>query len=442
MPVHDPEPLHLVHAFESVLAQVHQRWELCVADDASTRPEVASVLAQFTDRDPRIRLVRLDRNQNIAAATNAALSLATGEFVAFLDHDDELAPLALLSVAEFLVNHPDTDVLYTDEATIAPDGRVLFTDRKTDWQPESFLAHMYTGHLTVVRRTLLQSLSNLRPGYDGAQDYDLMLRLMARTDRIRHLPEVLYRWRAAPSSTAGNPDAKPGAEIAAGKALQDHVERIGLRARVQPGDLTFTYRLDFDPPNKLPSVAVLARNARDHDRLLTSIRRLRDRSKDVLLSLWILDSEGTWASTPRVTDDGIRVVAEPTEALLAADLVLLIDGYLDAGDNDWLADMAAHLRLIPGGVIGPVASASARRPTIERDAFWNRLVRNGRPDARCLLVRAADLASSSLPPDGEEILERLQSAGGHFLIYPSRCAIVGGGSSSQRASVVGDQFCT
>src|SRR5581483_846150 len=180
-------------------------WELCIADDCSPSPHVRRVLERAAQEDPRIRVVFRDRNGHISAASNSALSLATGDFVALLDHDDELAEHALFLLATAA---GDADLLYTDEDKIDERGRLSSPFFKPDWNPDLLLSQNYVGHLCAVRRSLLLEIGGFREGFEGSQDYDVVLRTSARTTRIRHLPFVAYHWRSVAGSTARDVRAK------------------------------------------------------------------------------------------------------------------------------------------------------------------------------------------------------------------------------------------
>ncbi|MGH9180060.1 MAG: glycosyltransferase family 2 protein, partial [Acidimicrobiales bacterium] len=245
MPVFNTEPSWLHDAISSVRSQAYQHWELCVGDDGSTSPATLDVLEQHLGQDSRIRLVRLPGNQGIAAASNAALSLATGEFVGFLDHDDELKAHALGEVAVLLDDQPRLDIVYSDEDKRDPDGQLVDPFFKSDWSPDHLMSRNYVCHFLVVRRRLLQELGGFRLGYDGSQDYDLLLRAMERTDRIAHLHEPLYTWRKVAGSTASVGDAKPWALDSARRALKDALERRGTPGEVEDGLHPTTYRVRY-----------------------------------------------------------------------------------------------------------------------------------------------------------------------------------------------------
>ena len=210
VPVYNTDPRWLRAAIESVRRQAYTRWELCICDDASTSPETREVLGEY-ESDPRIRIAFAAQNRGISAASNAALALARGELVALLDHDDELAPDALAEVVKHVNAHPDADVIYSDEDKLDLRGERCDPYFKPDWSPEHFLATMYTCHLMVIRRDVLADVGGFRTGYEGAQDYDLLLRIMDRTSKIHHIPRILYHWRKHAQSTASVAQAKPWA---------------------------------------------------------------------------------------------------------------------------------------------------------------------------------------------------------------------------------------
>jgi GT2 family glycosyltransferase len=212
-------------AAESVLGQAYPHWQLCLADDASARAETLATLSSLAERDSRVSLTRLPRRSGISAATNAALCLATGEYVAFLDHDDVLKPHALAQVVRWLDADPGLDLLYSDEDKLDPAGRLTEARWKPDFSPNLLLCQNYVCHFLVVRRSLIESLGGLRPGYDGSQDYDLVLRVADVTDRIAHVPDSLYSWRMHEQSAASAGDNKPWAWMAAQRALGDWLRR-------------------------------------------------------------------------------------------------------------------------------------------------------------------------------------------------------------------------
>ena len=225
MPVCDTEPWMLEAAVGSVFAQAYPNWQLCLADDASERKETLAALEALVARDTRVNLTRLEKRSGIAAATNAALGLATGDFVGFLDHDDILKPHALAQVVRWLDADPALDLLYSDEDKLTPAGRLTEARWKPDWSPNLLLCQNYVCHFLVVRRALIESLGGLRPEYDGSQDYDLVLRVTDVSDHIAHIPDSLYSWRMHEKSAASLGENKPFAWLAAQRALGDWLRR-------------------------------------------------------------------------------------------------------------------------------------------------------------------------------------------------------------------------
>ena len=234
-PVYNTRAKWLRAAVESVRQQVYGRWELILADDASTSAETRRTLDEYRTIDPRIKIVQLATNSHISAASNAALEAATGEFIALLDHDDELPADALAEVARYIDAHPDVDFIYTDEDKLDLGGARCDPYFKPDWSPEHFLNFMYTNHLMVLRRALVERVGRFRLGFEGSQDYDLALRVVSVSDRVGHIPKVLYHWRRVPGSAAAEASAKPWALAAGRRALVEHVGRIGLDAEVLDG---------------------------------------------------------------------------------------------------------------------------------------------------------------------------------------------------------------
>jgi GT2 family glycosyltransferase len=245
MPVFNVAESYLRLAIESVLRQIYPHWELCIADDGSTVPHVRAVLEEYSRRDPRIRVVYRPERGNISAASNAALELVTGDYVALLDHDDELAEQALLRVAQAVAADPGLDMLYTDEDKLEPNGRHVDPFFKPDWSPDFFLTCMYTCHLGVYRTSLVRNLGGFRKEFDTAQDYDLALRLIAGGARVGHIPEILYHWRKLTHSTALRHDAKPQASETARRALVSYLKTVGQKGTVEPTTFKGMHRVRF-----------------------------------------------------------------------------------------------------------------------------------------------------------------------------------------------------
>lgn len=258
VPVYNVSPVYLGKCIDSVRAQHYPFWELCICDDASTDQETVRVLDELRGTDPRIKIVRLEHNSGIAPATNRAAEISTGEYLALLDNDDELAPAALLEVARAVNANPSIDFLYTDEDKLESDGRHTEEYFKPDWSPEHLQSVMYILHLLVIRKDLFCEVGGFRAEYSGAQDYDLALRATARAKAIHHIPQVLYHWRKIEGSAAAAVDAKPAALDAGRRALADFVHSRDPLARVEPGRLPGHFRVRYSSPdNPLASLLII-----------------------------------------------------------------------------------------------------------------------------------------------------------------------------------------
>lgn len=366
VPVHDPPLPMLREAIESVGAQTFGDWELCVVDDGSRDPEVIAALEAYT-ADPRIRLTRHDTPRGISGATNAALELARGVYVALLDHDDTLAPDALEQVAAVIAADPTLDMVYSDE-DIVSDGVVLEPHPKPGWSPEHMTALMYTCHLGVYRRTLARELGGFDARYDGCQDFDFVLRLMERTDRVTHVPRILYHWRAHPASTATfGGGAKPHAFLAQPAAIVAHLERTGVEAEVRhgylPGIHRIVHRVDPDA-----SVAI-ALSVATTKGLRTALRSWLDQPHlcwrlvlaappslhdelAVLLSEAGLDDDRCELLSAGGTDDGLARAAH--RGAEVADHVLLLQTAAAGLTTDWLTRLIGYAAQSGIAAAGPV----------------------------------------------------------------------------------------
>lgn len=243
MPVYNVKVKWLIRAIDSVVNQVYSDWELCIADDNSSDPKIHSILSNYSKKDSKIKIIFRKKNGNISAASNSAIQVATGDYIVLLDHDDELTPDALYEVAKLINQDPNVDFIYSDEDKIDQSGKRLDPFFKPDWSPDYFHACMYTCHLGVYRKSLIDKIGGFRSEYDGSQDYDLVLRVTEETKNIRHLSKVLYSWRIVPTSTAMSGDAKPWAYLAAKRALEEMLKRSNYPGRVEEGERLGFFRV-------------------------------------------------------------------------------------------------------------------------------------------------------------------------------------------------------
>lgn len=275
MPVYNVEEKWLRLCIDSILNQVYTNWELCMADDASTDPNVKKILTEYQQLDERIRVVFREQNGHISEATNSALAIATGEFVALLDNDDELAINAFYEVVKVLNENPELDLIYSDEDKIDMNGNRSDPAFKPDWSPDLLLGTNYISHLGVYRRSILEEIGGFRKGYEGSQDYDLVLRFTEKTtkERIKHIPKVLYYWRMLPTSTAVDQGSKGYAFEAGLRAVQDALVRRGINGHATHGAANGLYDVYYDiKSDKLVSIIIPTKNGyKDVQRCVSSI---------------------------------------------------------------------------------------------------------------------------------------------------------------------------
>jgi len=245
-PVYNVDPKWLNKCIESVRNQFYENWELCLHDDASTKKETIEYLKKWEKKgDKRIKISFGEKNQHISGASNECLKMATGEFVALLDNDDELSPDALFENMKLLNKYPKADFIYSDEDKIDEGGDRVEPFFKPDWSPDLFLSQMYTCHLGVYRKAIIDEIGGFRKGYEGSQDYDLVLRFIEKTDRekILHIPKILYHWRKISGSMAAKETAKDYTAVAAKKALKDYLKRNKIEGEILDGKFPGTYRV-------------------------------------------------------------------------------------------------------------------------------------------------------------------------------------------------------
>jgi glycosyltransferase involved in cell wall biosynthesis len=369
MPVYETPPRYLAEAIASVQAQHYPEWELCIADDGSRRAGTRRVLQRAASRDERIRVRALGSNQGISTATNAALELCRGSLVAFLDHDDALTPDALLEMASSFSEH-GCDIAYSDSDKITPHGRRVEPFLKPDWSPVYALGAMYIGHLLTARRSLLTEAGGLDPAFDTIQDFELMMRLSERTQRIHHVPKILYHWRAIPGSIASGTDQKDGVPELQARAVSAHLRRVGIAAEAEPHpSIPHRNRLRPLPSAERPGVSVVVPARGSGEMLQHCLSAVTERSSYADLEL--IAVEGAWANgsstalppgVVRVRYDGHsfnpgRMAALGAERARGEYLVFL-DEDTEVVKPDWVEHLLMLSRLPGVGAVGPVL----RRP--------------------------------------------------------------------------------
>ncbi|HDR8857321.1 glycosyltransferase [Burkholderia territorii] len=260
MPVYNSRPKYLRKALDSVRAQTYRNWELCIADDASTNPEVRAVLEEYAGKDDRIRVVFREKNGHISAASNSALEIVRGEFVALMDHDDAMPAHALYMIASEINAHPDADLIYTDEDKVDENDRRHDPHFKTDWNRELFYSQNFVAHLGVYRTSIARAIGGFRVGFEGSQDYDFVLRFLPHTqeNRIRHIPRVLYHWRIFPGVTSFSTDNPDKSVSTARRALIEYFREVEPTSEVQPIErFPGWWRIKRMLPEKPPRVSLI-----------------------------------------------------------------------------------------------------------------------------------------------------------------------------------------
>ncbi len=253
MPVYNVDEKWLHLAIESLKAQWYPYWELCIADDASTKEETLIFLKSLND--PKIKVSFLKQNVNISGASNEALKLASGEYIALMDNDDELTVDALYEVVKS-INETNSEFIYSDEDKLELDGRFTDPHFKSDFAPDMFLSQNYISHLSVIKKSLIMNVEGWTVGLEGAQDYDLYLKVLELTDKILHIPKVLYHWRKIPGSTAAEFSDKSYAQDAGKKALENAMKRRDIQAKILHGKYPGTYRVKYKIKG-LPLVSII-----------------------------------------------------------------------------------------------------------------------------------------------------------------------------------------
>lgn len=368
MPVYNVEEVWLRRAIESVRRQLYSHWELCIADDCSPEPHVLQVLEEFSHGDRRIKVVFRQENGHISAASNSALQLATGEFVALLDHDDELAEHALYMVVEELNAFPEADLIYSDEDKINQRGDRVSPHFKTDWNPDLFYSLNFISHLGVYRRRVLQEIGGFREGYEGSQDYDLALRVIEciPEKNIRHIPHVLYHWRELPTSVGFDINAKAYAHENARRAIRSHFERTGKDAEIVPGYFIF-HRAIYPAPDPAPLVSLIVEAKDRVESLQSLVEGILDRTEYKPVEIVIVARESDTetlnylrqmkgdarvkvltcndrSSLSAVRNLGVRQAAGTLVGFIANDLRVV--------RPDWLREMVSHALRPEIGAVG------------------------------------------------------------------------------------------
>ena len=371
MPVYNPDESCLINAIESVLQQIYTNFELCIADDASTKSHVAEILKKYELKDNRIKVIYRKQNGHISAASNSALDLVDAEYLALMDHDDLLTPDALFWVAKTIHHQPDVQLIYSDEDKMDLQGNRYAPYFKPDWNPELFLSHNFICHLGVYKTEKVKNLGGFDSDFNGAQDYDLALRYVEtiNSDQIAHIPRILYHWRAVEGSTANGVHEKPYAEAVIQKTVACALQRKERAAEVKAhGRLPGALRVRYLLPEKLPLVSIVIPTRNGFDLLHRCIESILDNTHYANYEIMIIDNGSDelvalrylqrLQENSRITvirdDSPFNYAALNNKAVAMAkgEIIAFLNNDLEVINPDWLDEMVGHVVHPEVGAVG------------------------------------------------------------------------------------------
>ena len=367
MPVYNPDLHWLDAAVKSVTSQFYPHWELCIADDASTDAKVRTVLTQYMRDDIRIKVIFREENGHISAASNSALEIATGNWIALLDQDDLLSNDALFWIVDAINKYPSCLLIYSDEDKIDANGVRSDAYFKSDWNPDLFYSQNMFSHLGVYSTILLRSVGGFRVGLEGSQDYDLALRCIEKIqcNQVHHIPRILYHWRMHLNSTSYNSDAKPYATTAAQRALSEHFHRKSIDAKVE--SLDYGYRVKYNI--SVSPLVTLIIPTRNHVKLIKQcISSILEKTTYPNYEIIIINNGSDELGTLRYLENianglKIRVVHDPQPfnysalnnagvKLARGEIIGLINNDVEVISPNWLDEMVSHAVRLEVGAVG------------------------------------------------------------------------------------------
>lgn len=362
LPTYNTPEQYLRSCLDSVIDQTYPHWELCIADDASVKVHVRRVLEEYSARDRRIRVAYRLENGHISAASNTALAMATGDYIVLLDHDDTLAAHALYANALAIQRQPRAQLIYSDEDKLDENGDRCDPFFKPDWSPDLLYSQNYIAHLGVYSKKLIDRVGGFRSGFDGSQDYDLVLRCMAAISRqaeIVHIPLVLYHWRISTNSTASGHDQKNYASEAARKGLLQHFDAHYPNTKVSitaPG----VYRHHWPLPDPQPLVSLVIPTRDGHDHLKICIESILEKTTYHSYEILLIDNQTTCAQTlrlmaqlPEVSRGRVKIlpydkafnysaINNHAASCAQGSLIGLVNNDIEVINGDWLSEMVSH----------------------------------------------------------------------------------------------------
>ena len=368
VPLYKTPEKYLDELVDSIRRQSYENWELCLSDGSGPDSPLDALLEKYQAMDCRIKVVRNDQPLHISENTNAALGIATGDYIAFADHDDLLAPNAMYEVAKAVNEKNAPDVMYSDEDKVSVGGKHMHHNMKPDFNIDLLRTVNYICHLFVVKAEMIQRVGMLRPEFDGAQDYDFIFQCVEATDRICHIPKVLYHWRFFEGSTAENPQSKLYAFEAGRRAIEAHYERVGIRAKVLDGEYLGLYRTKYIRAYD-PLVSIIIPN-KDHipdlERCMKSIdEHSTYRNYEYIIVENNSEQEETFAYYKKLEAEkpNVRVVYWDREFNYSAinnfgetfargEYLLLLNNDIEAINDDWMEEMLGYCMRDDVGIVG------------------------------------------------------------------------------------------
>lgn len=367
VPVYNTPQVFLKQMIQSVRKQTYANWELCIANANPDNEEVKQILEICTKKDDRIKVVNVPENEGIAQNTNCALDIATGEFIGLLDHDDLLEENALYEIVSCLNKKKETDVLYTDEDKVTTDLDEYFSPNfKPDFNLDMLRANNYICHFFVAKKELIKKVGGFRAEYNGAQDYDLILRCTEQAQNVAHIAKILYHWRVHKESTADNPLSKMYAYEAGKKAIEGHLARCHTDGEVLQTDNLGFYRVKYPVKGK-PLVSILIPNKDQVDTLDKCLRSIEERTDYDNYEIIIIENNSTEQKTfdyyNQICNDKIRVVYWKKEFNYSAinnfgvdqakgEYLLLLNNDMEVISRDWMSELLGHCQRPEVGAVG------------------------------------------------------------------------------------------
>lgn len=366
IPVYNCPIKYLKECLDSILNQTYQNFEICLCDDASTDPEVEKTLKEYEKKDERIKVVYSKVNGHISKATNNAIAVATGDFIAFMDNDDLLSPFAFNEVIKVLNEDKTADLIYSDEDKLDMKGRRCYPAFKPDFCPDTLLGNNYICHLVVVRKTLVDEVNGIREGYEGVQDHDFLIRLTEITSNVVHIPKILYHWRMIPGSTAVTVENKGYVSENGIKMVKDTLKRRGLDGEVTIQPPGSTYRATLTNNNELISIIIPTRDRADL--LETCLRSIYEKSSYKNFEIIVVDNNSEEAETFKLFEeykkhDNFRVLRLECEfnysyinneavKISNGEYILFLNNDTEVINENWMEAMLGHARVDHIGAVG------------------------------------------------------------------------------------------